>query len=134
MVCVYCGDNTHVNNSRSAKKSNRTWRRRVCKGCQSSFTTIEEVEFPSSLLFRNTLGLLEPFERDKLYISIYRACQHRKGAVSEAKALTATVLTHLSPRIDQAVLDRLAIIDVATEVLGRFDYAAGIQYSAYHPL
>ncbi len=134
MVCVYCGDKTRVSNSRSAKKSNRTWRRRVCTSCKSSFTTIEEVEFPSSLLFRNTLGLLEPFERDKLYISVYLACQHRKGAISEAKALTATVLARLSPHINQAVLDRQIIIEVTGEVLNRFDYAAGVQYSAYHPL
>src|SRR6185369_12958000 len=92
MVCIYCGGKTAVVNSRSQKKANQTWRRRQCLDCQAVFTSVEAVDLPTSLLFKKDAKHSEPFQRDKLFISVYEACGHRKDALRAATALTGTAL------------------------------------------
>ncbi len=77
---------------------------------------------------------MEPFQRDKLFISIYEACKHRNDVLLASTALTATILNKLLSSIQNAGLERQQVIRYTTEVLDRFDKAAGVQYAAYHPL
>ena len=132
MVCIYCSNKTSVTNSRSQSKLNQTWRRRQCKRCGAIFTSVEQVNLPTSLLYKNKSGQLQPFERDILFISIYEACKHRKTATSDATAVTSTILSKLLPKISQASLKRGEIIKTSLEALNRFDKAAGTYYAAYH--
>jgi len=134
MVCIYCGGKTGVINSRAQKKANQTWRRRQCKDCQAVFTSVEAVDLPSSLLFVRSSKHSERFQRDKLFVSVYESCKHRKDAQSASTALTATVLGKLFAKIETASLKRQQVVSVTTDVLKRFDKAAAVQYQAYHPL
>jgi len=134
VICIYCGSKTRVSNSRAQKKTNQTWRRRKCLDCNGVFTSSEAVDFSSSLLYQRDANHVEPLSRDKLYISVYKACQHRKNAVSDATALTSTIIGKLMPKVRQASLQRNDIISVTSEVLNRLDKAASVQYTAYHPL
>jgi transcriptional regulator NrdR family protein len=95
---------------------------------------LERVDLPSSLLFQRDAAHTEPFQRDKLFISIYEACKHRKHAVSAATALTDTVLGKARSKIDGATVTRSDIISVTSDILKHFDKAAYIAYIAYHPL
>ncbi len=133
MVCVYCGHDTQVVNSRSQKRTNQVWRRRKCSNCGNVFSSLEEVNWGQAVRFKHK-GHLEPFSRDKLFISLYEACRHRKTAISDATGLTDTVLSKLWPRIETAALTRTQVIAATSEVLKRFDRAAATAYRAYHPL
>lgn len=133
MVCIYCGHETQVINSRPQKRTNQIWRRRKCQRCAAVFTTNERVDTESSLRVQNH-GVLEPFSRDKLLIDIYDSLRHRKTALRDASALTQTVWSQLQGPIDEGLLDREEIIKTTSAVLRRFDKAAASHYLAFHPL
>jgi transcriptional repressor NrdR len=133
MVCIYCGAGTAVTNSRLQKKTNQVWRRRKCLKCGNVYSSIEGVNWGQAVRYSHE-GRLEPFSRDRLFLSLYEACRHRKSAQSDATALTDTVLGKLRPRIQAASLDRGQVIDTAMKVLKQFDKAAATAYRAYHPL
>lgn len=134
MVCIYCGNDTKVINSRFQKRSNNVWRRRQCLNCNNVFTSIEQPELQGSLVVKKIGGRIEPFSSDKLLISVYEACKHRKTAVNDAAALTDTIIGRLQKHIANASLTRTDIVKVASEVLKRFDRSAQVQYLAFHPL
>lgn len=134
MVCIYCGGETQVVNSRHQKRSNQVWRRRQCQTCQGIFTSYEAADLTGSLLFRATLGHVEPFQRDYLFLSVHQAVGHRKTAAEDARALTDTIVGRLRGHIQDAGIERTQLVSVTTEVLKRFDRAAASAYAAYHPL
>ncbi len=134
MVCIYCGGETQVINSRHQKKSNQVWRRRRCLACQGVFTSYEAADLSSSLVFRRNKTHLEPFQRDRLFLSVYEACRHRKTAETDARALTDTILTKLRGKTQDASIDRTTLVSVSSEVLKHFDRAAATAYLAFHPL
>lgn len=134
MVCLYCGSKLAVSNSRPQKRTNSVWRRRACPKCRAVFTSVEQIDPAASLVFQGDQKHTEPFSRDKLYISVYEACRHRKTAPEDAKHLTDTIVRQLLGAKHSAVVRRHHVVTVATGVLERFDRLAGIQYHAYHPL
>lgn len=135
MVCTYCGGSTSVVNSRHQKRANQVWRRRRCEQCQSVVTTVEGLDFAASISIKTAAGHLQPFQRDILFISVYDSLRHRKTAVADAEALTATVLRALPTcfNTDRSV-DRAKLVKLAGDTLHRFDSAAAVQYQAFHPL
>lgn len=132
MVCVYCGSDTQVINSRHQKRLNHVWRRRKCRFCKAIFTTTETADTTSALRVRTT-GSLEPFLRDNLLMSVYDSLRHRKTALTDATELTATILSNVYDLADNGVVDREAIVTVTTAVLERFDKVAAVHYKAFHP-
>jgi transcriptional repressor NrdR len=132
MVCIYCGNETKVVNSRHQKKANQVWRRRKCLNCQAIFTTLEGVDTTQALRLRRDKRY-EPFSRDILLLSVYESLRHRKTAIQDATELTGTILSHLYPLITDATVERDVIVEVATVTLSRFDKAAATSYKAFHP-
>lgn len=132
MVCIYCSNDTRVVNSRPQKRLNRVWRRRTCTTCGTTFTSSEAIDLSGSITVRD-MKHLEPFQRDKLFMSIYDSLKHRKTALSDASGLTDTVISRLYPLMKDAIVERMAIIGAVTEVLTRFDGVAATHYDAFHP-
>ena len=110
------------------------WRRRKCDGCNCILTSVESTDLPSTFIYKNDSGRLEPFQRDKLFLSIYASLKHRTTAQKDATALTDTVIGKLTAAAKDANLPRGRIVEATTEVLKRFDKAAYSSYVAYHPL
>ena len=133
MVCLYCSSPTQVVNSRHRVRANDIWRRRKCTACASIFTTEERPELGGSLMVRHSVGDLEPFTRDKLFLSIYESCKHRTTALTDATALTQIVLSEAVPQAHSGVLPRNALQQVTHTVLRRMDPVAATLYVAYHP-
>ncbi len=131
MVCIYCGGKTSVGNSRMQKRANSTWRRRVCSDCGATVTTIEKIDLETAVTVLDKKAS-RPFSRDKLMISIFESCKHRKDAQKAASGLTDTILGQLYPLITAGSLGKDDIRDVTSQVLARFDRAAGVHYQAYH--
>ena len=132
MVCVYCGGETQVTNSRSQKRSNQVWRRRQCKRCQAIFTSHEALEL-SSALFVQSGGSTKPFLPDKLYTEVLLALQDRPGCYSEARELTDTITQKLLKSAEKPYLQPFQISKTAAEVLKRFNKRAWLRYAAEHP-
>ena len=132
MNCVFCQGDTSVENSRPQKRTNSIWRRRQCKKCQAVFSTQESVDYEQSFVYQTATGDLEPFQRDKLFLSVYESLKHRKTATEDAKALTSTIMNKLVLKQKQANIDRKLIIECVTVVLKRFDKIALTHYRAFH--
>ena len=132
MVCIYCGNNTQVINSRAQKRLGTVWRRRKCTSCDAIFTTTEQPDLAAGLRIRLQDGSLARFERDRLFVSVVEALGHREDAVSAAGALTNTIISKLVPQNKDAVLNRAIIIDESLAALKRFDIVAATYYAAYH--
>lgn len=133
MVCIYCGKNTKVTNSRPQLRSNTIWRRRHCSACRAVFTTVEQSDLEKSLAVQSPDGLA-PFLRDKLFISVYESLKHKKTALSDATALTDTITSRLLKHVNNGTIQKTAITSVAVEVLSRFDKTAATYFTAYHPV
>lgn len=131
MVCVYCGGDTSVVNSRLKKKDNRVWRRRRCTACGATFSTAETAQLGLAWQVRDG-SRLKPFSRDKLFMSLYGSCQHRKTALEDARGLTDTVTGKLSGYIRDGVIGKGDLVQVVQVALNRFDKAASVHYAAYH--
>lgn len=132
MVCIYCEGSTRVSNSRHQKNTNHVWRRRCCSDCGAVFTTTEQVNLEAALRVRYPNDILQPFDQNKLLVSIYECCKHRTHALTDAAGLTATILTKLSQAAEGAVIQRADIILTAATVLERFDVVAATMYRAFH--
>jgi ADP-ribosylglycohydrolase len=75
---------------------------------------------------------MQPFERDKLYVSIVAALGHRSDAVTASSAITATVIAKLLKTAQGACVTREAICNSTASTLQAFDTAGEVQYRAYH--
>lgn len=133
MKCPYCGNTSQVTNSRARAKETQTWRRRACLACKQVWTTLEVIDLSSSHRVSDMEGHLQPFSRDKLFISIKDSLQHRKSALQDATALTDTVLYQLLRR-NQADIPVSSILKLTHTALKRFDPTAGAVYAARHEL
>jgi transcriptional repressor NrdR len=131
MVCVYCGGRTGVVNSRPQKKNNQVWRRRHCQACGATFSTQEAAQYDLAWRVRNDKAL-EPFSSLKLFMSLYKSCEHRKTALSDAQGLTDTVIRKLPALMLDGVMSSRDITQVAQVALHRFDTAASVHYQAFH--
>ncbi|CAN5449402.1 hypothetical protein BH10PAT3_BH10PAT3_4280 [soil metagenome] len=135
MICIYCGNETEVTNSRANARTPSVWRRRACKACDAQFTTVELPDYAKALV---VTGLnkkhIYPFSRDKLLISLYQAVGHRKDALVSATALTGTVIGRLLSKkyVINGALSTKDISCVAYQALKRFDPLAAATYKAYH--
>lgn len=121
-------------NSRLQRRPNQVWRRRRCMECQGVVTTLETVALDKSLVVKSGISSLQPFSRDKLLVSVYESCKHRKGALEAATALTQTIIARLLPLVVDASVRREDIIQAVMKTLQHFDTAAAIHYQAYHPM
>ncbi len=132
MICPYCGYKSHVVNSRSHSKQDAVWRRRECIKCLSIWTTDEKYELSTThRVFEDKTSDFEPFQRDKLFVSILDSLRHRKRRTQEAGAITDTI-------INKILHDRTAIIkttkiqELTYKTLRLFDPTAAAVYNATH--
>ncbi len=133
MVCIYCSSATSVTNSRHQKRLNQVWRRRRCLNCQADFTTHEIVQLGSGVMVGSPSSRKpQSFDADKLFISLYEACKHRKSAIADARGLQHTVIDNLRSEMQDGMVERSVIAAKALVVLGRFDPTAAALYRAYH--
>lgn len=129
MVCIYCAHETQVINSRPNKRPNQVWRRRQCQTCRAVFTTHETADWATAVRVQRK-SRLEPFSRDKLFISLLESLRHRDTAIGDAGALTATVTAALRPI--NGIIGAGDIVEAAKAVLNRFDQVAAVHYGAFH--
>lgn len=135
MVCIYCGHDTRVINSRHQKRENHVWRRRQCVACHTIFTSEEAIELTGTIRVATPNSkTLRPFSRDTLFLSIHRSLGHRQDATEAAGALCATIIGKLTQKNTGALLEAPTIAQITHVTLQHFDAAAAVSYAAYHRL
>lgn len=144
MRCLYCQEDLSVSNSRPQKSRNQTWRRRRCKACGAVFTSVEAIDLSLALIVAkyaentpnspsaNRKQELQPFDRDRLFISVYESLRHRPTAASDARGLADTVTAHIIKTSEQGLVPVAHITDTVLNTLRRFDAAAATHYQAFH--
>lgn len=132
MVCIYCGSETKVTNSRLQKRNNQVWRRRQCLACKAIITTHEAVDMSSTLLVEKS-GVPEPFLSDLLFSEILLALQHRKDRYTAAREVTSTVVAELLEEPDKPMFKPPQISLATARVLARLDEQAWLRFTAEHP-
>jgi transcriptional repressor NrdR len=115
--CPYCSGDSSVTETRVTADGMR--RRRVCTVCKRRFTTYEKVGAPA-LKVEKRDGTLEPFEGDKLFVSLQRVASHRGVRDDDlrrvARDIEATLVDSGRKSVPwndivQLALDRLKNID-----------------------
>ena len=132
MVCVYCGHETMVTNSRRQKRNNQVWRRRKCVVCKAVFTTHEAVDLPSALLVQSGTST-KPFLPDLLFTEVLLALQDRTNCYVDAREVTNTVIKQLLKLPESPLFTPQQISQAASKVLGRLDKRAQLRFVAEHP-
>ena len=75
---------------------------------------------------------LQPFKRDRLFLSVYDSLRHRKSAISDAEGITATIISKLARKRLDGRLDKHEIVDIALSTIKHFDKAAAVHYKAFY--
>jgi transcriptional repressor NrdR len=132
MVCVYCGHETKVTNSRRQKRNNQVWRRRKCAVCKAVFTTHEAVDLPGTLLVQSGAST-KPFLPDLLFTEVLLALQDRKNCYIDAREVTNTVIKQLLKLPENPLFAPRQISQAASKVLGRLDKRAQLRFVVEHP-
>ena len=132
MVCIYCGKKTRVTNSRPQLSVGQTWRRHECNSCHALFTTTEQVAFYDVLRVKKRSGRIENFQRDKLFLSIYRSCDHINNSTRVSSQLTSTVIARLFAKKPMSpIVGAIAISKVCSQVLKAYNAAASVRYLSF---
>ena len=132
MVCLYCGSETRVTNSRPQKRSNQVWRRRQCLKCKAIFTTNEAIDLSSTLLVEVN-GKVGPFLSDILYSDVLVAMKHRESAYLDAREATATITAKLILLPGKPLFSPAQISLITADVLKKLDKQAYLRFVADHP-
>jgi transcriptional repressor NrdR len=132
MVCLYCGSETSVTNSRWQKRNNQIWRRRQCKACRAIFTTHEAIDLSNTLMV-DSRGSAGPFLADMLFSDLLEAMQDRSDRYTAAREAAATTIKHLVALPNKPVYRPDQITAAAGAVLSRLDRRAWLRYVAEHP-
>ena len=77
-------------------------------------------------------AVLDPFSRDKLFVSLIRTLEHRKTALDDATALSETIIKKLSAAVSNGTIETKQIVQITQVALNRFDSSASVSYAAYH--
>lgn len=132
MICLYCGGDTKVTNSRLQKRNNQVWRRRQCLLCQSVFTTHEQIELQSALSVQKN-GQTEPFMPGLLLNELMTALAHRKDVYMASEELLGAIVRKLLTLPQKPLFKTSDISKITTDILKRFDRRAYLRYLADHP-
>jgi len=120
MLCPKCSTiDDKVIDSRLSKDGTSIRRRRECLGCESRFTTYEQIERVELLAVKRD-NRREPFDRQKLLSSFIKACEKRPISIDVMEESVNTIIGDLESGQDReistktigaCVMERLHAID-----------------------
>jgi transcriptional repressor NrdR len=118
MKCPYCGSTeSRVVDTREVGDGIR--RRRECQGCQQRYTTYEQVAKVHLMIVKRD-GRREPFDRQKLFEGIWKACAKRPVSSEAVEEIVSEIEANLyglgqpevpSRVLGEMVMDRLRDLD-----------------------
>ena len=120
-----------VIDSRSSRDDSAIRRRRECLKCGHRFTTYEQIERASKLMVMKRDGRTEDFSREKLLLSLQRACQKRPVTSDQLEELADKIFNDLALKHGREVSYR----EIGEKVMGELrglDKVAYIRYASIY--
>ena len=103
MLCPKCSTvDDKVIDSRLSKDGTSIRRRRECLGCDTRFTTYEQIERIELLAVKRD-GRREPFDRQKLLSSFIKACEKRPISIDLMEESVNAILNDLESGQDREI-------------------------------
>ena len=131
MDCIYCGSKTKIINSRAQKADHQTWRRHKCLNCHSTITSVEQITYTDALRVHKRDKQIEPFVRDKLFLSIYQSVRHLDSPTIIATNLTTTVLRHMLKNLSGPLISSDQLAKLVCQTLKQYDAAGAVRYLSF---
>ncbi|MCX7868943.1 MAG: transcriptional regulator NrdR [Terrimicrobiaceae bacterium] len=131
MRCPKCGSlDDKVIDSRLSREGTSIRRRRECLACSSRFTTYEEIERVELRVVKRD-GRHEPFDRQKLFLSLSKACEKRPVSLEAIEKAVEEIIQNLESTEEREVSSRL-IGAMAMERLHSLDAIAYVRYASVY--
>lgn len=129
MKCPFCGGTeSRVKDSRDI--GDAVHRRRECEHCKGRFSTYERVEkFQLMVIKRDQRR--EPFDRQKLYVGIRKACEKRPLPAGEIENAAEEIEQELY-RFGKQELQSNVIGELVMDQLKRLDKIAYIRFASVY--
>jgi len=129
--CPSCGhSDDKVIDSRSAKDGRAVRRRRECLACGARFTTYEYVEADSLFVVKRD-GRREPFNRQKLFTGVSKACGKRPIAADAIENVVDAVTSEVQ-KSAQSEITSARIGELVMEELARLDEVAYVRFASVY--
>lgn len=129
MKCPFCGyTQSRVKDSRDV--GDAIHRRRECEQCRGRFSTYERVEKSQLMIAKRDLRR-EPFDRQKLFIGISKACEKRPLSINEIESAVEEIEQELY-RQGKQELPSSAIGELVMERLRQMDKIAYIRFASVY--
>lgn len=129
MKCPFCGHTeSRVVDTREVGDGIR--RRRECQSCGQRFTTYEQVARVNLLVIKRD-GRREPFDRQKLYEGIRRACAKRPVSAERIEQVVSEIETNLY-NLGQAEVPSRTIGEMVMERLREIDDVAYVRFASVY--
>ncbi len=131
MRCPYCGNNEDkVVDSRETMEGSSIRRRRECISCGRRFTTYEYIEKTPLMVIKKD-GRREPFNREKIFSGLLKACQKRPVSMERLEKLVSEVQTQIQKKFDREVESRY-IGELVIEKLAQVDDVAYVRFASVY--
>ena len=132
MQCPYCKEQQDkVIDSRATEGGSVIRRRRHCLACGRRYTTYERVETTSKLLVVKKGGEREPYEREKLFSSLQRACYKLSHSVETLQSIIDEVEEDLFRRFEREVPSSF-LGDAVSRRLRKLDKVAYLRFASVY--
>lgn len=131
MRCPFCAhDNSQVKDSRPAEDGAAIRRRRQCESCGARFTTFERIQLREIMIIKSE-NRREPFDREKLTVSILIACRKRGIDRERIDQLVSGIQRQLETSGDSEIESK-RIGEMVMEGLKSLDSVAYIRFASVY--
>jgi transcriptional repressor NrdR len=129
MKCPFCGGSeSRVKDSRDV--GDAVHRRRECEQCKGRFSTYERVEKTQLMVIKRDLRR-EPFDRQKLFIGISKACEKRPLSVNDIENAVEEIEQEVY-RLGKQEVPGSVIGELVMDHLRKMDKIAYIRFASVY--
>ncbi|MBQ7549682.1 MAG: transcriptional regulator NrdR [Clostridia bacterium] len=131
MKCPFCGySESKVIDSRPTDEGERIRRRRECMSCGKRFTTYEVIESVPIIVVKKDKSR-EPFDREKLFNGLLRACEKRPVSVETVEKIVDDIEATIQNSLDREVTS-IRIGELAMDKLKETDEVAYVRFASVY--
>ena len=131
MKCPFCGfEESKVIDSRPTDEGERIRRRRECFKCAKRFTTYEIIESVPVIVVKKDKSR-EPFDRQKLFNGLLRACEKRPVSLSQIDSVVNDIELTIQNSLDREVTS-VYIGELAMDKLKGLDEVAYVRFASVY--
>ncbi len=131
MRCPFCSyQSDKVVDSRMSQEGRAIRRRRECLKCEKRFTTYEHIEELNLMVVKKN-GSREPFDKNKIFMGIKRACEKRPIKTEDIYDLVNRI-EHELHRVYEKEVESKVIGEIIMEALKKLDHIVYVRFASVY--